>query len=50
MNRKDHIKPLTVGFLTPFYDSIIKIISFEKFYQKIALALNALFLRRAGFN
>ena len=36
MNRKDHIKPLTVGFLTPFYDSIIKIFAFEKFYQKIA--------------
>src|SRR3990167_9729366 len=36
MNRKDHIKPLTVGFLTPFYDSVIKIFAFEKFYQKIA--------------
>src|SRR3989344_8963491 len=36
MNRKNHIKPLTVGFLTPFYDSIIKIFAFEKFYQKIA--------------
>src|SRR3990167_9138180 len=36
MNRKDHIKPLTLGFLTPFYDSIIKIFAFEKFYQKIA--------------
>ena len=36
MNRKEHIKPLTVGFLTPFYDSIIKIFSFDKFYQKIA--------------
>jgi len=36
VNRKDHIKPLTVGFLTPFYDSIIKIFAFEKFYQKIA--------------
>ena len=36
MSRKDHIKPLTVGFLTPFYDSVIKIFAFEKFYQKIA--------------
>ena len=36
MNRKDHIKPLTVGFLTPFYDSVIKIFAFEKLYQKIA--------------
>src|SRR3990167_10836213 len=36
MNRKEYIKPLTVGFLTPFYDSIIKIFSFDKFYQKIA--------------
>jgi len=36
MNRKDHIKPLTVGFLTPFYDSVFKIFAFEKFYKKIA--------------
>lgn len=36
MNRKDHVKPLTVGFLTPFYDSIIKIFAFNKFYQRIA--------------
>ena len=36
MNRKEHIKPLTVGFLTPFYDSIIKIFAFSEFYQKIA--------------
>src|SRR3989338_1248981 len=36
MNRKDHIKPLTIGFLTPIYDSVIKIFAFEKFYQKIA--------------
>jgi len=36
MNRKEHIKPLTVGFLTPIYDSVIKIFAFEKFYQKIA--------------
>ncbi|KKR54786.1 MAG: Methyltransferase type 11 [Candidatus Curtissbacteria bacterium GW2011_GWA1_40_24] len=36
MNKEKHIKPLTLGFLTPFYDSIIKIISFDKFYQKIA--------------
>src|SRR3989338_1675230 len=36
MNRKEHIQPLTVGFLTPFYDSIIKLFAFYKFYQKIA--------------
>src|SRR3990167_455067 len=36
MNRKEHIQPLTVGFLTPFYDSIIKLFDFYKFYQKIA--------------
>ena len=36
MNKEKHIKPLTLGFLTPFYDSIIKIFAFEKFYQKIA--------------
>ena len=36
MNRKENIRPLTVGFLTPFYDSVIKIFAFEKFYQKIA--------------
>src|SRR3970282_2301611 len=36
MNRKDHIKPLTVGFLTPFYDSVFKIFACEKFYKKIA--------------
>lgn len=40
MNNKGHIKPLTVGFLTPFYDSVIKIFSFEKFYTKIADQIN----------
>lgn len=36
MKRIEHTKPLTVGFLTPFYDCVIKVFAFEKFYQTIA--------------
>ena len=36
INKEKHIKPLTLGVLTPFYDSIIKLFAFDKFYQKIA--------------
>ena len=37
MNRKDHTQALTLGFLTPFYDSIVNFAGFGKyFYTKIA--------------
>ena len=36
MNKEKHIKPLTLGILTPFYDLIANFFSLEKFYKKIA--------------
>ena len=36
MNKEKHIKPLTLGILTSFYDLIANFFSLEKFYKKIA--------------